>query len=129
VKWKEVSAMLTEPLSVTYNGSAKSLAKVSASSNRTVYRTGDSEFEVTILKAPKSRDGRARVDISLARILPDPTPTDVFDPYRDVRNVFTIAYGFDLTKASASVDLPRLRTALLAFVDSTLEGRLLGGEM
>lgn len=121
--------MLTDPLSVTYDGSAKSLPRVSANSTRTVYRTGDGEFEVTISGSPSGRTGSSVVSISLARKIPDPTPSNVFDDYRAIRNEFTLSYSFDSnTRAEASVDIPRLRTALLNFVDSTLQGRLIAGE-
>lgn len=113
---------------MTYDGSAKSLPRISASPNRSVYKTADGEFEVTISGSSPKNAGQSFVSISLARVLPDPTPTNVFDDYRKIRNEFTLSYGFDLTRAESSVDIPRLRTALLAFVDATLQGRIIGGE-
>lgn len=121
--------MLTDPLAVTYDGSAKSLVRTSQNSNRTVYRTADGEFVITITKTPSGSTGQEFRSISLERRLPDPTPADAFDAYRDIRNGFTLSYSFDTTRAETSVDIPRLRTALLAFVDSTLQGRLIAGEM
>lgn len=122
--------MFTDPLSVTYNGSAKSLPRVSATNFSTIYKTADGEFEVKISKLPaKAPEWVAGTSIVLARRIPDPTPADVFDSYRMIRNSFGISYSFDPTKAETSVDVPRLRTALLALVDSTFEGRLTGGEL
>jgi len=122
--------MLTDPLAVTYDGSAKSLPRVSARFDRTVYRTADGEFEVTISNPATTRNGKSGPSISLARRLPDPTPGDVFNDFREIRNVFTLTYAFDpLTRAEASVDIPRLRTALQTLVDTTLQSRLLAGEM
>jgi hypothetical protein len=120
--------MLTDPLAVTYDGSAKTLPRISAGPNRTVYRTADGEFEVTISGSPLRGAGQNVVTISMARRLPDPTPGDVFDDYRAIRNEFSLSYSFDFTRAETSVDIPKLRTALLAFVDSTLQDRLIGGE-
>jgi hypothetical protein len=120
--------VFSDPLVVTYDGNAKSMPRVSATAKRTVYRTSDAEFEVSISNFVSSRDGN-RVSIALARRLPDPTPANVFDDYREIRNGFTLSYLFDPTRAEASVDIPRLRTALLSFVDSTLQSRLIGGEM
>lgn len=120
--------MLSDPLAVTYNGSAKSLPRVSASHFGTKYRTADREFEVVISNLAMTEDGRSGFEISLSRTLPDPTPSDAFDAYREVKNTFSVSYSFDRTRAEASVDLPRLRTALLAFVDSAIEARLMSGE-
>jgi hypothetical protein len=121
--------VLTDPLSVTYNGSAKSLPRVSLDGRGSVYRTADGEFEISISKFLPPRYGIGGAGIFLARRLPDPTPSNAFDDYRVIYNTFGVTYGFDaLTRAEASVDLPRLRTALLAFIDSTMETRLIGGE-
>lgn len=92
------------------------------------YVTGDGEFEIKISDLPKLRDGSIGRTIVLSRRLPDPTPLDVFDNYRFIRNSFGITYSFDLSRSEASVDIPKLRTALLAYVDATLQGRIIGGE-
>lgn len=122
--------MFTDPMSVTYNSSAKSLPRVGVSNLSAVYRTADGEFEIKISKTPaKAPEWSTGTSIVLVRRIPDPTPADVFDNYRMIRNSFGISYSFDPTKAETSVDVPRLRTALLALVDSTFEGRLMGGEL
>jgi len=120
--------MFSDPLSVTYNSSAKSLPRVGSSLSRSTYRTADNEFEVLIKNSSSPKDGRTFVTIEMARTLPDPTAGDVFDDFRVIRNSFGISMGFDLTRAETSVDVPRLRTALLALVDSTFQSRLIGGE-
>lgn len=75
------------------------------------------------------RNGETRREISLSRRLPDPTPGDVFNDFRLVRNTFGISYGFDtMTRAETSVDIPLLRAALLSFVDTTLQNRIIAGE-
>jgi len=66
--------------------------------------------------------------VSLSRGLPDPTPLNSFDDFRLIRNSFEIAYRFDVSRANLSVDMPLLRTALLAWLDPTLQGRILSGE-
>lgn len=93
-----------------------------------MYRTADGEFEVSISDIPMQRDGSIVRDITLARRLPDPTPADPFDHYRFIRNSFKLSYGFDLTRAETSVDIPLLRTALLALVDTTFQSRIIAGE-
>jgi len=119
--------MFSDPLAVTYDGSAKSLPRVSASARGTAYRTADGEYEVRISDSSTERDGN-RVSITLTRRLPDPTPSNVFDDYRDVKNSVTLSFGFDTSRAETSVDIPLLRTALLALVDSTFQSRLISGE-
>jgi hypothetical protein len=91
------------------------------------YITADGEFEV-VISSSQDADGVEYREITLSRRLPDATPSNAFDAYREIRNVFGLSYSFDSTRAEASVDIPLLRTALLAFVDSTLQGRLIAGE-
>lgn len=122
--------MFTDPLAVTYDGSAKSLPRISSAKNSTRYRTADGEFEVLIssYSPPRGVEAAITSQIELVRRLPDPTPGNVFDDYRMVRNAFGLTYTLDLSRAEASVDIPRLRTALLALVDSSFQTRLMGGE-
>lgn len=120
--------MLTDPLAITYDGNAKSLTRIRVSGNRTIYRTADGELEIRISSNPVPGVSAYDVAITMARRLPDPTPANVFDDYREIRNEFTLAYRFDTTRAEASDNIPKLRTALLAFVDSALQSRLLAGE-
>lgn len=118
--------MLTDPLSVTYNSVAKSLVRTSTERDATFYKTADGEFTVKIVSS--SEGPETTVSIELSRIQPDPTPTNAFDAFRVIRNTFGMTYRFDVTNAGTSVDIPLLRTALLAFVDATLQGRLISGE-
>jgi hypothetical protein len=121
--------MLTDPMSVTYNSAAKSLIRIYTSGSTARYRTADGEFEVEISNSPpKVEAWESHVRFDLSRVLPDATPADVFDPFRRVRNTVGLSYTFDATRAQTSVDVPLLRSALLATVDSTLQGRLIGGE-
>jgi hypothetical protein len=83
---------------------------------------------VSITNSLPGSTGIQVVSISLARRLPDPTPSNVFDDYREIKNEFTLSYSFDTIRAETSVDIPRLRTALLNLVDSAFESRLIGGE-
>jgi hypothetical protein len=116
-------------MSVTYDGSAKSLPKVSLDARGSVYRTADGEFELSISNFVPPRYGVGGSSIFLARRIPDPTPSNAFDNYRVIYNTVGVTFGFDaLTRAESSVDLPRLRTALLALVDTTFQGRLIAGE-
>lgn len=121
--------MFTDPLAVTYNSTAKSLPRVASTSTGTVYRTADGEFEVRISGSTKpAGDGTFFRSIELVRRIPDATPSDAFDAYREIRNAFKLSYRFDTSRAESSIDIPRLRTALLALVDSAFESRLISGE-
>jgi hypothetical protein len=118
--------VFTDPFTVTYNSTAYTLPRTGVSKQESFYRTADGVLMLNIRNS-EGRDGSRLSVIKLARRVPDPTPTDVFDPYREIINGFSLGYQFDSTLASSS-DIPLLRTALLSLVDSTLQGRLLGGE-
>lgn len=118
--------MLADPMSVTYNSSGKSLARVSNGGSQSVYRTADGEFEVSISYSP-TKDGLSRYEVLMTRITPDPSPANVFDNYRKIPNRFGLVYEVD-PDGFFSSDVPLLRTALLALVDTTLQGRILAGE-
>jgi len=118
--------VFTDPFSVTYNGTAYSLPRTGTTKQESFYRTADGVLAINVRNSTGRAGSRLAV-IELLRRLPDPTPTDSFDPYRDVINGFSIGIRTDVTNASVS-DIPLLRTALLALVDSTLQSRLIGGE-
>jgi len=121
--------MFTDPFSVTYNGSGLSLPRVEVAKDYSRYRTADGEFEMVIANNLNRNSGPASCSIKLSRRLPDPTPGNAFDDFREIRNTFGFSYSFDaLTRAEASVDIPRIRTALDTLVTSTLQGRIISGE-
>lgn len=120
--------MLTDPLSVTYDGSSLSCPRIAVGKNYTRYSTADGLF-VVFITASLAKGGIGRVDVIFSNQMPDPTPSNVFDDYRAIRNSFGFSYAFDpSTKANASVDIPKLRTALNSWMTSTLEGRIIAGE-
>lgn len=120
--------MLSDPISFTINGSSKTFPRVSVDGNTSVYRTSDGEYEVIIHTFPMV-DGKTNCSVTLNHLLPDSTPSDPFDPWRPIVNSFGLTYSFDTnTRANVGTDIPILRTALLAFIDSTLQGRVINGE-
>lgn len=126
---KEVVHVLTDPVSVTYDGNAKSLPRVSSGRKGTIYKTGDDEFTMSIVDLSTTPGGFGGCEIVLARRIPDPTPANVFDDYRWLTNRFGYVISFDpKTRAEASDNLPKLRSALNSFVDSAMLNRLVAGE-
>jgi hypothetical protein len=124
-----VRTILSEPIAVTFDGNTQSLPRTSIGKKGTVYRTADGELELIISSFLQPRDGTTRRVISLSRAIPDPTPSDVFDDFRILRNTFGISYSFDTkSRANASVDLPLLRASLLSLVDGGLAARIIQGE-
>lgn len=120
--------MLTDPLSVTYDGSSLTLPRTGNGKKYTRYTTADGLF-VVFITSGSALGGADRVDVVFTRQMPDPTPSDVFDNYRAIRNSFGFSYAFDpLTRANASVDIPKLRTALDSWMTSTLQSRIIAGE-
>jgi len=126
--------MLTDPLSVTYNGNAKSLPVVTGStgldldrllSNRK-YATADGEFTVVTRQGVR-RSGDFVGEIHLARKAPDTDTTNVWTG--DFSNSVGLVFGVNPARANTAVDLPLIRAALLSLVDTTLQGRIIGGEV
>jgi len=118
--------MFTDPITVTYDGTAYSLPRTGSGKLSSYYRTADGTLGLGV-NGSIGRDGMRSAVIKLQRRMPDPTPAEVFDPYREIINAFSLGYQFDTTRAGLS-DIPLLRTALLALVDSTFQGRLINGE-
>lgn len=124
--------MLSDPLSVTVDGSARSLPRVGALSGpvpkvtaRNTYRTADSAYAVSTTQYAH-RDGSRRAEIILRKTVLD---TDVGTTYE---GYYSSGFGLTIEMApyglTSAVEIANLRTALLTFVDSTLQGRLITGE-
>lgn len=126
--------MLSDPISVTYNGSAKSLPATSTPFRLNVarvigtrsYNTADGEFTVSTRQSVL-RDGDWVSEIYLTRAAPETDTNTVAQGY--FSNSVGLSFVTNPYKAGTAVDLPLLRAALLAFVDTTLQGRLIGGEL
>lgn len=126
--------MLTDPASLTYNASGISLARGSGDfpgpakrGAHSHYRTADGQFEMGITHSLLG-GGAFRSEILLGRNDVDAAS----NPYSGLPltfNRFGLIYEVNALHLETATDIPLLRTALLAFVDSTLQGRLLGGEM
>jgi len=121
--------MFSDPLSVTFDGSSKSLPRVETYSDRVVYRTADGEFQVDITgnSSRKAVNGVRNAGIKLARRIPDPTPLNSFDDWRQIVNAVSIAFQYDESRAGLG-DLDLLRSALLTLVNPTFQSRLIQGE-
>lgn len=120
--------MLSDPLTITYSGSGKSLARQSFAANASRYASSDGQFVLEVTSYPKKRQEVNQVGIKLTRVAPDPTSSDVFDPYRDVRNSIELRFETDITRFEASTVIPLLRTALDSFVDVAMMNRIIAGE-
>lgn len=120
--------MLSDPLTITYDGASKSLARQSYAANASRFASSDGQFVIEITSYPKKRQEVDRVGVRLTRKAPDPTPSDAFDPYRDVRNSVELCFETDISRFEASSVIPLLRSALNSFVDSAMLNRVIGGE-
>jgi len=122
--------MFSDPLSVTYNSVAKSLPRLSSDINASSYGTSDGEFVLTIGSTNRISDkGQQllRKEVLLSRNVVDSTDP-AFTQLRFPVNSVGIIYETDVLRIESSVDVPLLRAALLALIDSTLQGRILAGE-
>lgn len=126
--------MLTDPVSLTYNAGAISLARgagdfpnIAKRGAHTHYRTSDGQFELGVTHSLLG-GGATRSEITLGRNDVD----SVSNPFQGLPltfNRFGLIYETNLLHLETNTDIPLLRSTLLAFVDSTLQGRLIGGEM
>lgn len=125
--------MLSDPLAVTYDGSSKSLPRatsfkpgVAKKLGSSSYASSDGEFSVRTERFLLA-DGSYRTEFTLFRTNPDPDP----DPMVGVQRTNGVGLVFitDALGLNTSVDIPLLRTALLAYVDSATQSRLIAGEL
>jgi hypothetical protein len=90
------------------------------------YKTSDGEFAVYTTQSQLG-GGVRRAEIILERVSLD--PDDAFTGnYEVLPN--RVGLIFEVNHLNyAAADLAKLQTAIVAFVDSTLRGRLVGGEL
>jgi hypothetical protein len=91
-----------------------------------MYSTNDGEFNVFI-DSYLMPDGSDKVEIQLRRTTQDPDGPFTND-FSELPNSFGLTFTTNRLRYGTSTDIPLLRTALLALVDTTLQGRLIGGE-
>lgn len=125
--------MLSDPLSVTYNSSVKSLARTGPSASgvkrvlsKTGYNTADGEFRVNVTQSLLG-NGSERAEILLTRLQLDPDGPFTGN-YVELPNSVGLVFETNQLKYNASTDIPLLQAALTTLVDATLRGRLIGGE-
>lgn len=127
--------MLSDPLAVTYDGVAKTLPRSTGVTSGVTkrlgvnfYRTADGEF---VAKTARSllANGSFLSSIELGRTTPDADSDPFNGDWSALPNFFGLTYTVNPVRYATSVDIPRLRTALLALVDTSLQARLISGEL
>lgn len=126
--------MFSDPLSVTYNGAVKTLARLGRVSRpgvaktlmTNVYGTADEEFSVYITESNMGGNVR-RFEIILERTQLDSDGPFVGN-YIPLPNRFGFVYEVNSLKYNTATDVALLRTALSSLVDTTFQTRILGGE-
>jgi hypothetical protein len=128
--------MLPDPLGITYDSVAHSLPRAAFEPKRISrvldshsYVTSNGEFVVTTTAYSIGKFD-VRVEIILRRIIPD-TDSDPFNGVNTDQFGNGFGYVLELNKFryASTTDIPKLRTAINTLVDSTLLGRLIGGEI
>lgn len=117
--------MLSEPLSITYDGVAKSLARTQFASDKTPSAFVASNNEFRMIMSEIQQGDSNRVEVILERAVVD---TDPDNGYQYLPNRFGVVYEFNRSQYNTATDIPLLRSALLAFLDTTVQGRILAGE-
>jgi hypothetical protein len=126
--------MLSDPQTATVDGSARTMPRVATGGNtssprkvgQSVYRTSDGTYSVATRQF-QYRDGSKRIEVSLGKLITDADPTvDVFTGQYLVSVGLTFETG---PRGLGASEIAGLRTAMLAYVDSTLQNRLVAGEV
>lgn len=127
--------MLSDPISITYNTVAKSLARAAGRKipgtkkalGGSVYTTSDGEFQVNTSSSLLA-DNSVRVEITLTRTTPDSDSDPFNSNWTALPNSFGFVYVVANNRYFSVVDVPLLRAALSSFVTSAVELRLMQGE-
>lgn len=123
--------MLSDPISVTVGGSAKSLPRVGPFDRpqprkiqSNTYMTADGTVSVTTSQG-EYRDGSRRAEITLRQHGYDLSSSTNYDGPVTPGVGFVFEWG---PGNLGSSDITSLRADLIAFVDATLQGRIIAGE-
>jgi len=115
--------MLSDPQTLTVNSVAKSLARVETAGTRSVYRTADEVFQLTVSHAESKNRTRRMVRVDQRVVAADPLSSQ--NEYKSLGVYFVVdqpEYGFSAT------EIGYVWAALKALADSTFLGKVLGAE-
>ena len=125
--------MLTDPTSLTYNGSSVTLPRATAPKSgvakkvaETVYASNSGEFVMRITRFAMG-DGTERSEVLLTRVAPD-ADGPFTGSYRSLPNSFGVVYEVNSLRYNTTTDIALLRSTLLAFLDTTVQSRVIAGE-
>lgn len=127
--------MLSDPIVLAYNSTTKTLPVAMAVMpgvkkvvGRRSYAEPNGEFVVTTTSSLLS-DNSSRVEMLLTRTTPDNDADPFTGSGAQLPNSFGLVYVVNNVHYASSVDIPRLRAALLNYVDTATELRIIGGEI
>jgi hypothetical protein len=117
---------LSDPISITVNGVAKSLARVSVGNRQATYATADGLFTLLISHQNSGKgNSRIRTLVSFTQKKIVTNPLDSSNDYDTVtiNKVYDRpAFGFSNT------EVDQLDAGLDSWLDTTINGKLMGGE-
>lgn len=117
--------MLSDPIVLAVSGNNKSMARIESSGRRAVYQTSDGLYTLTTSQTP-SKDGGHKAVFRVDRKV---MATDPFDASKQAYKVLGCSILFDIPSFGfASTDLDATWTGIETLMDTTLIGRLFGGE-
>jgi hypothetical protein len=122
--------MLSEPLSITYDGAAKSFNRIAFANEKegsaSQFVTSDGQFDVFIRQTDQGQ--MLRYEVSLGRRQLDNDANPFTGNWSDLPNRVGLVFEVNRLRFNSSTDLPLLQSALLAWCDSTVRGRIVAGE-
>lgn len=115
--------MFADPLTITINGVAKVMARVSSQGTSSIYQTADGNAKLTISHTEDKTKVRSLVRLDQRKVAADPLSAEnVYVPYVQYTVIERPLFGVTQTEINDT------NTGFEAFIDSTVIGKLFGKE-
>lgn len=115
--------MFADPITITINGSAKVMARVSSTGTSSVYQTSDGNYKVTISHTETKDKIRSLVRLDQRKVAADPlTAENVYVTLTQYTVFERPIFGF------TSTEMDQQNSGFETWMDSTVIGKLFGKE-
>lgn len=127
--------MLSDPISITFDGNAVSLPRAIGAQRAGIkriisasqYSVANGEFTM-IIQHSELGDGMRRAEVLLERTVQDGDSNPFTGDWKRLPNRFGVVFETNNLFYNTDIDIPDLRAALLAFLTDPISDRIMGGE-